>query len=206
MTQPPWSMLWTTWLTMGVIVVAIFAAAWTALNHPRPRPELPIHHAAAAALIGYVAWEGLTLLPGMFDFYLTATAGIDDLGSVLLGQRAYLIVASAVVVGSAIAIAGILRRRPWGPVLGIGLAAAHVIGSAATVINAALLESGAEVAGGEGYFALVAPTLLLGAVPPIVAIGLLVWPMIRRPSDADVPPTDRVASPGWDPRSANQPR
>jgi hypothetical protein len=206
MTQPPWSMMWTTWLTIGVIAVAMIAAAWTALNRPRPRPELPVHHAAAAALIGYVAWEALTLLPGFFDTYLTATAGIDDVGSVLLGQRAYLIAATAAVAGSAIAIVGILRRRAWGAVLGIGLAAAHVIGSVATVINVAILESGAEVAGGENYFALIAPTLLLGAVPSIVAIGLLAWPMIRRPSDADVPPHDRVGTPNWDPRPADQPR
>jgi hypothetical protein len=44
-----------------------------------------------------------------------------------------------------------------------------------------------------------------GAVPSIVAIGLLVWPMIRRPSDADAPPRDRVGTPNWDPRPADQP-
>ena len=206
MTQPPWSMMWPTWLTMGVIVVAVIAAAWAALNRPGPRSELPLHHAAAAALIGYVAWEGLTVMPGFFQTYFTATAGMDDLGSVLLGQRAYLIVATAFVIGIAIAIIGILRRRTWGAVLAIGLAAAHVIGSLATVINLATLESVAIVSSGGGYVAVVAPTLLLGAVPSAVAIGLLVWPMVRRPSDADVPPTDRVPTPDWDARTANQPR
>jgi hypothetical protein len=206
MTQPPWSMVWTTWLTIGVIVVAVIAAAWTALNRPRPRPELPIHHAAAAALLGYVAWEGFTVLAGFIDTHVTASAGLDDLGGVLLRQQAYLIVATAFVVGSAIATIGILRRRTWGAILGIGLAAAHVVGTASTLINLAMLESEAEVVAGGGYFTFIAPTMVMGSVPPIVAIGLLVWPIVRHPSDADVPPTDSVATREWDPRPANQPR
>jgi hypothetical protein len=205
MTQAPWSMEWATWLTIGILVIAGIAAAWTALNRPRPRAELPLQHAAAAALIGYVAWDGLIQLPGLFDMYFTATVGLGDLGNVLLGQRAYLIVATAFIIGSAIAITGILLRRTWGAVLGIGLAAAHVIGSVTTVVNLAILESGAVVVG-DGYFAAVAPTLLMGAVPSAVAIGLLIWPLVRRPSDADTPRVDRVATPEWDPRTANQPR
>lgn len=208
MTEPPWSMTWTTFLTIGVIAIAVIAAAWTALNRPRPRPDLPAHHAAAAAIIALVAWDALTLLPGFLDAYLTATAGIgpEDLGGALLGQQSYLIVATAAIVGSVVAIVGILRRRMWGAVLGIGMSAAYVIGSVAGLVNLAILESESVIAPGGGYLAMVAPELLLGAVPSVVAIGLLVWPLVRRLSGADEPPADRFASPEWDPRSASQPR
>ena len=200
MTEPPWSLAWTTWIAAAVTAVAVAAAAWTALNRRRPLAELPLQHAAAAALLGYVAWEGLTQLPGFITTYLTATSGLDDLGNVLLAQRVYLIVGAAFVVGVAIAIVGVLRRHKWGAVLGIGLAASHVIGSVATLVSLGIFESGAEVFGDGGYFALVAPTLVMGAVPPIIAIGLLAWPMIRR-SPGTTPPRPEPVTTDWQTRT-----
>lgn len=196
MTEPLWSMVWTTWLTAAIIAVAVAAAGWTAVNRRRPRAELPLQHAAGAALIGYVAWDSFTRLPGLIATYLTATVGLDRLGGVLLAQRVLLIVGVAFVVGIAIAIMGILRRRAWGAVLGIGLAASHVIGSVATLANLAILESGAEVVGDGGYFTFIAPTLLMGAVPSIVAIGLIAWPMIRR-SPGSTPARSESAATEW---------
>jgi hypothetical protein len=200
MTEPPWSMTWTTWLSAGVVVVAVAATAWTAVNRRRPCAELPLQHAAAAALIGYVAWVSFTQLSGLIATYLTATAGFDDLGSVLLAQRVFLIVGVAFVMGIAIAIVGILRRQTWGAVLGIGLAASHVLGSVATVANLAILESGTELFGGGGYFAFIAPTLLMGAVPSIVAIGLIAWPMISR-SPGATPERSESAATEWHSRT-----
>lgn len=200
MTEPPWSLAWTTWIAAAVIAAAVAAAVWTAVNRRWPLAELPPQHAAAAALLGYVAWEGLTQLPGFISTYLTATSGLDDLGNVLLAQRVYLIVGAAFVVGVGIAIFGILRRRQWGAVLGIGLAASHVIGSVATLVSLGIFESGAEVVGDGGYFALIAPTLVMGALPPIVAIGLLAWPLLRR-SPGTTPPRSESVAPDWQKRT-----
>ena len=200
MTEPPWSLAWTTWIAAAVTAVAVAAAVWTALNRRRPLVELPPQHAAAAALLGYVAWEGLTQLPGFIGAYFAATSGLDDLGNVLLAQRVYLIVGAAFVVGVAIAIVGVLRRQQWGAVLGIGLAASHVIGSVATLVSLGIFESGTVVVGDGGYFALIAPVLVMGAVPPIVAIGLLVWPMIRR-SPGATPPRPESVAPDWQKRT-----
>ena len=199
MTEMPGSMAWTTWIVAAAIAVSVAAAVWTAVNRRRPRPDLPPQHAAAAALIGFLAWDGIAQVPGLIGA-ITATAGMDNMGGFLLAQQVQLIVGISLVIGIVVAIVGMLRRRAWGAVLGIGLAASHVIGSVVAVISVAILQSRAVVVGDSGYFEFIAPTLLLGAVPSLVAIGLLAWPMLRT-SPGSIPPRSESAATDWQNRT-----
>ena len=123
-----WAMEWTTWVFAGAVVVAYAVAIWTAVRRPGRRADLPMEHVAAAALIGLVAWGSLT--------------DVREVAAITGAPYDYLTAMGLFVIGTVIAIVGILQRRPWGIVLGIGLAATHVLGSAAALIQVAMLAPG----------------------------------------------------------------
>jgi hypothetical protein len=189
-----WATEWTTWMFAGTVVLAYAAAVWTAMRRPQPRAELPMAHVAAAALIGLVAWNGLT--------DVRRTAAVTGLPvDVLTGIGLF-------VIGVVIAIVGILRRRWWGIALGIGLAAAHALGSVVALFEGAALEAGAVVLpNGTGYFEYIAPTIVMNAVPSLVAIGLLAWPLGRRRPEAghEGEGDDRAESTSWQPSPTEPP-
>jgi hypothetical protein len=187
-----WATEWTTWMFAGTVVVAYGAAVWTAMRRPQPRAELPMAHVAAAALIGLVAWNGLTDVRGS-----AAVTGVP--ADFLTGIGMF-------VIGVVIAIVGILRRRWWGIALGIGLAVAHALGSVVALFQIATLEAGAVVLpNGTGYFAYIAPTIVMDAVPSLVAIGLLAWPLRRRTPTAEGEGDERAETTPWQPSPTEPP-
>ena len=189
MTSLPWPMVWTQWLFVGGVIAAFAAAGWAAVRHPRPRPDLPVEHVAAAALIGLVAWDSLVDVPEL----VAITSGPYTLTA-----------ATVFVVGTVIAIVGILRRRTWGAVLGIGLAATQVLGGAAALIQLATFE--AEAVGETIYLEFIAPTIVMDSIPLLVAIGLLLWPLRRRSSATDGGGPEPADSRTWQPTPADPPR
>ncbi len=119
----------------AAVGLALVAAAWTATNRKAIRPTLPLEHVAGAAILGVLGWEMLVHLPGTVMGIWTLTAGLGDVRGVE-GYQAFLVAQAAFVIGVAIAIVGILRRRPWGAILGIGLAVARVVWSGAVMYEA----------------------------------------------------------------------
>ena len=189
MTSLPWPMVWTQWLFVGGVIAAFAAAGWAAVRYPRPQPELPMEHVAAAALIGLVAWDSLVDVP--------------ELVAITSGPYA-LTAASVFVAGTVIATVGILRRRVWGAVLGIGLAATQVLGGAAAIIQLATFD--AETVGETSYLEFIAPTIVMDSIPLLVAIGLLVWPLRRRSSATDDEGPGPADTRTWQTTPADPPR
>ena len=173
MTQQQWPMF----VWAAAVALAIVAGAWIAINRPQIRPTLPVEHVAGAALLGLFGWETLVDLPGVVMGYWTLTAGLGDVRGVE-GDQAFVVAQAAFVVAAAFAVTGILRRRAWGAVLGIGLAASIVVR-----IGLVLFETTALYAvsmGGGTYFGVVSTLVGMQAIPALGIIALLGWPMIRR--------------------------
>lgn len=176
---------WTAWTFAITVGLSVLAAGWTARVRPEPRPNLPLMHVAGAALIGVIGWEALHMLPGTITGLFLATAGIPEPRGADEAQ-AFAAASVLLVVASALAIVGILRRRPWGIVLGIGVAVARVaVGSTALVQWLAL---SAEVVGDANYLPTALSIVGMSLVPPVVAIVLLAWPLLPRSDAASVPP------------------
>ncbi|MEO7295362.1 MAG: hypothetical protein ABIZ57_04395 [Candidatus Limnocylindria bacterium] len=173
MTQEQWPML----VWAGAVALAIVAGAWTALSRPQVRATLNIQHVAGAALLGLFGWESLVNLPGVVTGYWTLTAGLGDVRGVE-GDQTYVVAQVAFVVAAAFSVTGILRRRAWGAVLGIGLAASIVVWISLILFETTLLY--AESMDGGTYFSLVSTLVGMQAIPALVIIALLAWPMIRR--------------------------
>ena len=114
----------------AVVALAIVVGAWTAMNRRALRPTLSPEHVAGAAMLGLFGWEMLVHLPGAIMGYWTLTAGLGDVRGVE-GYQAFVAAQAAFVVAVAFAVVGILRRRAWGAILGIGLASARVVWSGA---------------------------------------------------------------------------
>jgi hypothetical protein len=188
------------WVLPAGVAIAVGAAAWTAMTRPSPRATLPLEHVAGAAIIGLLGWEAVVALPGFVAGYASLTVDIGEFEGVRahLAQVAGL---AAFAIGAAVAVVGILRRRPWAIVLGIGLSAVRAATTIASLITLWILTGEAIQVGGGGYFEYAAPMLALQIVPPLVAIGLLVWPLVRGSAGTEAaPPT--ADDPEWRGRAA----
>lgn len=173
MTQEQWPMF----VWAAAVALAIVAGAWTAINRPKIRPTLPVEHVAGAAILGLFGWESLLNLPGVVMGYWTLTAGLGDVRGVE-GDQAFVVAQAAFVVAAAFAVTGILRRRTWGAVLGIGLAASIAVWSGLILFETTALY--AESMDGGTYFSLVSTLVGMRALPALVVIALLAWPMVQR--------------------------
>ncbi len=191
---------WAMWVWAATVAIAVLAGIWFARTHPVTRAELPMTHVAAATLIGYFGWEMLVNLPGSALGFWTLTAGLGEVRGVE-GQQAFVVAQAVFVVAAAAAIAGILRRRTWGTALGIGLGAALIVWSAVNTIWL-WVTYGASI--DSGFYASIVTTAVgLGVVPAVVAIALLAWPLVRRPTPrptAPGPDRDWSAAPAPDAR------
>ncbi|HEX7171060.1 MAG TPA: hypothetical protein VF365_00470 [Candidatus Limnocylindria bacterium] len=177
-------------LPMWVFAIGTALAVIVGLVATRVRREwlarLPFAHVAAATLIGAAGWEALVNLPGTIQAYLSTVAGIanpDGVGHV----QAFAVASAAFVVAAVLAVLGILRRRPWGVVTGAGLAATMVamsIGSTASIFTFA------DSFPPDQLGQIVGTLFALNAVPPLVAIALLAWPLLGGRSAAPAAPRD----------------
>jgi hypothetical protein len=161
----------------AAVGLALAAGAWTAVNRRATRPALPLEHVAGAAILGVFAWEMLVHLPGTVMGYWSLTAGLGDVRG-LDGYQVFVVAQVAFVIGAAFAIVGILRRRAWGAILGIGLAVARGVWSGA-VLYETLSMFGDEV-GNDLYLDFVTSVIGLQAIPALVVVALLAWPLVRR--------------------------
>lgn len=163
----------------GLIVVSIAAAGWFAANRG-PRARLPMAHVAGATLIALFGWEHLVDLPGSIGSYGNLTAGIADTRG-LEAYQAFIAGSAVFVLAAALAVIGILRRRPWGIVLGIGLAASRVAWAVLV-----LLDPAANWGDMPEPMLLITNLIALRAGPAAAAIALLAWPLWRdRPASTD---------------------
>lgn len=164
---------------VGGLLATRLRSAWLA--------ALPLHHAAGAALVALFGWEVLVYLPGTAQVYFNTIAGIPNAPGVA-DQQAFLVASAVFAVATVLAMVGIVRLRPWGTVLGIGLAATRLATSVAAAVNMLSL---AESMDPTNFGQLLWTTLSLNALPPLVAIGLLLWPLRRGPS-TETPPVEIV--------------
>ncbi len=177
---------WALYVWAGAVVIAIVAGVWTATRHREPRASLAPQHVAGAALIGLFGWEMLVNVPGSVVGYFTLTAGLGDVRGIE-AQQAYVVAQAAYAIGAAFAVAGILRRRTWGAVLGIGLASATVVSS---VLSFAQVTAMFESMGGDAYLSILS-SIGMRMIPALAAIVLLLWPFVRGR-------TRRLEAPGED--------
>ena len=161
----------------AAVGLALTAGAWTAMNRRATRATLPLEHVAGAAILGVFGWEMLVHLPGTVMGIWTLTAGLGDVRGVE-GYQAFVVAQVAFIIGAAAAIVGILRRRTWGAILGIGLAVARLVWSVAVLYEA--LSAFGDSIGNDLYLEFVTSVIGLQAVPAVVVIGLLAWPLVRR--------------------------
>lgn len=167
--------LWAMYVWAGAVAIAIVAGVWTATNHRDPRSSLAPQHVAGAALVGLFGWEMLVNLPGSVMGYWTLTAGLGDARGIE-AQQAFVVAQAAFAIGAAFAVSGILRRRTWGAVLGIGLAAAIVVSS---VLSFAQVTAIFESMGSDAYLSIVASIIGMRMIPALAAAVLLLWPLMR---------------------------
>ena len=187
---------WPTYVWAATVLLAIAAGVWTATNRPGVRSGVPLQHVAGATLLGYFAWEMLVNLPGAMLGYWVAVDGFGDTRA-LAGQQAYLAGQVAFVVAAALSVVGILRGRTWAAVLGIGLSIAVVVARVATLVSALQVFGGGAVAFDGPYLPVVAATIFMGAVPALVAAGLLARPLLRHASPpSGVGTAERATRPG----------
>jgi len=176
---------WAMYAWAGAVALTVFAGVWAATNQRTVRPALPLEHVAAAALIGSFAWDMLVQLPGSIMGVWTLTAGLGD----VLGdepQQAFVAAQVVFVAAGAVAVPGILRRRVWGIVLGIGLSVALILWAVLSVSN--LLAQLGESMPPDVMMSILVNAIGLSVIPALAAIGLLAWPLRRtapRPTEAD---------------------
>ena len=161
----------------AAVALAIVAGGWTAMNRRGIRPSLQLEHVAGAAIVGLIGWEMLVHLPGAWVAYWLLTAGLGDVRGVE-GYQAYVVAHAAFVIAAAFAVFGILRRRTWGAILGIGLASARVVWSGAGLFQT--LTMYADNMGSDAILSLISNGIGMQAIPALAAIALLAWPMLRR--------------------------
>ena len=168
---------WAMYAWAGAVALTVFAGGWAATNQRTVRPVLPLEHVAAAALIGSFAWDMLVQLPGSLYGVWTLTAGLGD----VLGdepQQAFVAAQVLFVAAGALAVPGILRRRAWGIVLGIGLSVALVLWAVLSASHLVAQFGGSMPA--DVVMSILVNAIGLSVVPALVAIGLLAWPLVRR--------------------------
>ena len=175
------------WVFSGSTALAVVAGLLATRLRSTWLTALPLHHAAGAALIALFGWEVLVYLPGTAQAYFDTVAGIPNTPGVA-DQQAFLVASAVFAVATALAVVGIVRLRPWGIVLGVSLAATRFATSVAAALN---LLSFAESFDPADFGQLLGTTLALNALPPLVALGLLLWPLRRGPS-TEAPPVEAV--------------
>jgi hypothetical protein len=168
--------LWPMYVWAAAVAAAIVAGIWSATNNHDLRLSVPHEHIAGAALVGLFGWEMLISLPGSVSGYLQLTAGLGDLRGVQ-AQQAFLAAQAAFAVGAGFAVMGILRRRTWGSVLGIGLALTLVVSSTLNLAN--ITATMAESMSADAYWSTVASLIGMQAIPALAAAALLLWPLLR---------------------------
>ena len=166
---------WPMYLWAGAVALAVVAGAAMATQRRDPRPDLPLEHVAGATLVGLFGWQMLIYLPGSVLGYWTLIAGLPDLSGTR-GQQAYVVAQAVFVVAAAFAVLGILRRRHWAAVLGIGLAAAIVVWRVIMLVTTVQTFGGAI--GGDTYLAMAATSIGFEAVPALAAVVLLLRPLV----------------------------
>jgi hypothetical protein len=159
------------------VALAIVAGIWSATNHREVRRSLVPEHVAGAALLGFFGWETLLGLPSAVSGYQILSAGLDDVPE-LRGQLAFLIAQAAFAIGAAVAVIGIVRRRTWGTVLGIGLALSIVVASVLQLAH--ITATFADSMTADAYWSVVVVSIVgLRAIPALAAVALLIWPFMR---------------------------
>lgn len=186
------SQVWPSYGWTAAVAVAIVAGVWTAMRVREPLPVLPAEHVAGAALVGLFGWESLFQLPGAWMGYLHLIAGLGDVRGDE-AQQAYVAALALFAIGSAFAVVGILRRRTWGAVLGIGLAAAVVVMIALVMVQTITMIG--DAVGDDAYLSFALGSIGQRAIPALAAIVLLAWPLLRRPRP-------RAEEPDWPTASA----
>ncbi len=182
---------WAMYAWAGAVALTVFAGVWAATNQRSVRPVLPLEHVAAAALIGSFAWDMLVQLPGSIMGVWTLTAGLGD----VLGdepQQAFVAAQVLFVAAGAVAVPGILRRRVWGIVLGIGLSVALILWAVLSVSS--LLARLGESMPPDVMTSILVNAIGLSVIPALAAIGLLAWPLVRRTTPR---PTEAGADRDW---------
>ena len=165
---------WILWAWVAVVAAAVLAAALARRLRPGLLPAVPLQHVAGATLVAVIGWQALVNLPGTVLQYFTTFAGIGrPTGE--SAYEAYVVAACVFVAASAVAVVAILRRRPWGSVLGIGLCVAHICTS---FVGIASMLSLMGNMGGDPNLTWYTITFALSAVPAIVGIMLLARPLI----------------------------
>ncbi len=150
--------------------------------------SLPMTHVAALVLVAQFGWESLVYLPGVIQTYAIGVAGIPDPSNVEAYQ-AFMVASVAFVIAAALAIYGVVRRRPWGVALGVGVAGTRLV--TALVSTANLLTLNGEFFGPDALGWNAAMFVAERALPAVAAIVLLLWPLVSR-STVDAPPAETV--------------
>jgi hypothetical protein len=181
---------WAMYAWAAAVAIAVLAGIWFATNRGATRRSLPLEHVAAATLLALFGWEMLVALPASTMGLWALTAGLGEARGVE-GQQAFVLGQAVFAVATAVAVIGILRRRTWGIALGVGLAAALVVW---TVVNTLWLFVTLGTSMSSDMYLGITTSALGRGVPALVAIGLLAWPLVRRPTPR---PTDRAAERDW---------
>lgn len=187
---------WTLYAWAGVVLLVLAVGVWAATNRREIRPTLPPEHVAGATILGLFGWQRLVDLPGLLTGYWAASAGIGTVPG-LEGPQAFVVAEVAFIVAVAFAVAGILRRRAWGTVLGIALATAIVAWS--LVQLAANLQVIGGAATDELFLSLATNAIGLRIVPALVALICLAAPLRR----TLMPPAE--PAPAWRGEPADRP-
>jgi len=168
--------LWAMYVWAATVALAIVAGIWSATTHRDVRPSLPTEHVAGVALLAFFGWEMLLGLPEAVKGYSLLSAGLGDLRD-LQPQQAFLAAQAAFAIGTGFAVVGVLRRRTWGAVLGIGLAVSLVVASVLSF--ATVTATMAESMDPDTYWSFVVSIFGLRAIPALAAAALLLWPIVR---------------------------
>lgn len=179
----------------GAVLLAPAVGAWAGTNRRDIRPGLPPEHVAGATILALFGWERLVYLPGLLSGFWSSSAGIGTVPG-LEGPQAYVAAEAAFVVAVGFAIAGTLRRRAWGAVMGVALAAAVVVFSLASF--ASTLQAFGVAFSDESFLSFAATSVGLNTVPALAALVLLVRPLVR----SETPRTD--AAIGWGGEAADR--
>jgi hypothetical protein len=172
-----------------LVAIPIVAALVTRVVLPHAFNRLPLTHVAAATIIASVGWESAIQVPGALAAFTLIGSGVS--GVFLSNEQIVLASVVAFALTSFVAAFAILARRPWGVAMGLGVA----VGGVGTAILSVLSTIANLSVGGalDDQLMWFVPQIALRGVPPLVAIGLLAWPLLRGrlsglPSAPPMPP------------------
>jgi hypothetical protein len=168
--------LWPMYAWIAAVALAVVAGLWSARTHRAVRASLPPEHVAGAALVGLFGWEMLVNVPGELAGFVTLSAGLAEAPEVR-AQQGLIAAQAAFAIAAGFAVVGILRRRTWGAVLGIGLAASIVLSAVLAVAN--VIATVAESMPPDTFWAFAVSIIGLRVIPAVAAAALLLWPLVR---------------------------